>query len=947
MVKIRFETGQVVDFQGTPTQADIDEVAKSLQIQKPVEQPKESFLTTREPNYKASMAGGASDVPTNVAKTFANIPSSARNLARDTIAPVNPFDAKSSMNIGANIANSAFAAKDIVANRGVFGGLKDIAGGVLDTAKKGVDIYKNVGQSIYNNLEGNVEKNRSVTGGIASSVGDVAIATSKKAIEDPLLIPSIIYAPSKVRGTGVTTDTISTLARPVIDTTKKTTGLALDMTKKATTKATDTILSKFEPTTAKLESKIVEQFQKGVKPRINMNMTPTQATKFEGDIVQAVKVIDNNKPNLVFIDDVGEEIIGRNPKSLAELSDAVEQTKKKVFAEYDALAQQAGQKGLKINTNNIAGELDTVISNEALQITNPQAIKYAQELKERLSFRELDAKTVQDVIQNYNESLKAFYRNPTYDSASKASIDAMIANQMRKQLDEGITGLTGTQYQAIKNQYASLKAVEKDIIKATLRDARKNNKGLIDYTDILTGGDIVTGLVTFNPTTIARGAVMRSIKEFYKYLNDPNRAVEKMFNSTSKLNQRSIPKSQAIPSPSASVTPSGTTRLSTQPSANIPKPPSIIDIPKSITLPKGSSIEDARTFVNKYIDDTLEAISDPDTFAVIESNPQVFYRQQIDDISAGLKEGGIKYKRLADSISSIDASKITDFETLASKIREKLNQKTLMETITGKGIPNRQGGFIKNPLSQSDNLIQEAKKYKSVSDLLKSKYPDVNFSIYEKNGEINLSKIIVPKETRNSGIGTKAVNDLVDYADRTNQRITLTPTSDYGGSKSRLIDFYKKFGFVENKGKFKDFSTRELMYRQPTDNLIQEAKKYKSADFNPSTSYLKRNIDVLNKNGIKVKNPDEVLTLYHGTNATGVKGITESGSLKPSSFLATDPNASKGFVFGKGGKVLKIQVRVKDLGFVQDGGMAGSKGVSIQTIDKLVKGKDGIYRAEN
>lgn len=128
--------------------------------------------------------------------------------------------------------------------------------------------------------------------------------------------------------------------------------------------------------------------------------------------------------------------------------------------------------------------------------------------------------------------------------------------------------------------------------------------------------------------------------------------------------------------------------------------------------------------------------------------------------------------------------------------------------------------------------------------------------------------------------------------------------------------------------------------------LAQEAQKYKSADFNPSTSYLKRNIEVLNKNGIKVKNPDEVITLYHGTNETGVKGITESGSLKPSSFLATDPNASKGFVFGKGGKVLKIKVRVKDLGFVHDGGMAGSKGVSVQTIDKLVKGKDGIYKAE-
>ncbi len=114
-----------------------------------------------------------------------------------------------------------------------------------------------------------------------------------------------------------------------------------------------------------------------------------------------------------------------------------------------------------------------------------------------------------------------------------------------------------------------------------------------------------------------------------------------------------------------------------------------------------------------------------------------------------------------------------------------------------------------------DTLSQEAKKYKSAESLLKSKYPDVNFSIYENGGEINLSKIIVPKEVRNNGIGTKAMNDLIDYADNSAQKITLTPSGDYGGSKSRLIDFYKKFGFVENKGKFKDFSTRELMYRLP------------------------------------------------------------------------------------------------------------------------------------
>jgi hypothetical protein len=39
--------------------------------------------------------------------------------------------------------------------------------------------------------------------------------------------------------------------------------------------------------------------------------------------------------------------------------------------------------------------------------------------------------------------------------------------------------------------------------------------------------------------------------------------------------------------------------------------------------------------------------------------------------------------------------------------------------------------------------------------------------------------------------------------------------SDFGGNKNRLVGFYKRFGFVENKGKNKDFSTMDLMIRPP------------------------------------------------------------------------------------------------------------------------------------
>ena len=85
-----------------------------------------------------------------------------------------------------------------------------------------------------------------------------------------------------------------------------------------------------------------------------------------------------------------------------------------------------------------------------------------------------------------------------------------------------------------------------------------------------------------------------------------------------------------------------------------------------------------------------------------------------------------------------------------------------------------------------------------------------------KKGDLTLSRIEVPKEQRGKQVGTKAMEDIIKYADENNKRIVLTPSTDFGGtSVKRLKEFYKKFGFIENTGKNKDFTTKENMYRNP------------------------------------------------------------------------------------------------------------------------------------
>lgn len=87
--------------------------------------------------------------------------------------------------------------------------------------------------------------------------------------------------------------------------------------------------------------------------------------------------------------------------------------------------------------------------------------------------------------------------------------------------------------------------------------------------------------------------------------------------------------------------------------------------------------------------------------------------------------------------------------------------------------------------------------------------------LFKNHGIIILSKIIVPKKQRNKHIGSTIMNRVCDYADANGLTVALSPSSDFGGSKTRLLNWYKSFGFVSNSGRNKDYSIGETMLRRP------------------------------------------------------------------------------------------------------------------------------------
>lgn len=104
-----------------------------------------------------------------------------------------------------------------------------------------------------------------------------------------------------------------------------------------------------------------------------------------------------------------------------------------------------------------------------------------------------------------------------------------------------------------------------------------------------------------------------------------------------------------------------------------------------------------------------------------------------------------------------------------------------------------------------------------LSDRLKAKFGLSNLWLSDLSAglggdrAVHLSLIEVDKKDRGEGRAEKAMQCLVDWADKNSAIITLTPASDFGASKARLTTWYKGHGFVKNK----DYRFSASMIRRP------------------------------------------------------------------------------------------------------------------------------------
>lgn len=149
----------------------------------------------------------------------------------------------------------------------------------------------------------------------------------------------------------------------------------------------------------------------------------------------------------------------------------------------------------------------------------------------------------------------------------------------------------------------------------------------------------------------------------------------------------------------------------------------------------------------------------------------------------------------------------------------------------GEGVTLGMGADPMAPIDEAIVGVQKPMgKEPALSDIeqnVRSKFPDVDLDFYgDKDKGYTLSKIVVPKDSRKQGVGQAVMSELTQAADNEGAVIKLTPSKDFGAtSTARLRKFYKQFGFVENKGRYKDFSIKETMYRLPVEKEINASIK--------------------------------------------------------------------------------------------------------------------------
>jgi len=142
-----------------------------------------------------------------------------------------------------------------------------------------------------------------------------------------------------------------------------------------------------------------------------------------------------------------------------------------------------------------------------------------------------------------------------------------------------------------------------------------------------------------------------------------------------------------------------------------------------------------------------------------------------------------------------------------------------------------EGGKILKETSSKDKVVVD---FDTMDIMLGDKIVGDFYMHNRRDKYLTVTKIEIYPEHQRLGYATQTLNQIIDYANKNNLIIILTPEAYKSGgmSTNQLKNWYKSFGFIINKGKNKDFEHMQLMYKLP--DSLEEVKDLNNNNTTPS-----------------------------------------------------------------------------------------------------------------
>lgn len=275
---------------------------------------------------------------------------------------------------------------------------------------------------------------------------------------------------------------------------------------------------------------IDDMYRKAVGPSTTGRDTPLQRRN-------AISEIIGNKADLKYTDAEGKVTAsGRLPQSLNETVEAIDQSKDKLFQQWDTLTKLAGEQGARVDIAPVVQALRQQAADPSLRRVNPAAVKRAEELADEYAKSgTLTPTEAQNDITAFNQNLKRYYKAPQ----AVAPVEEAAVRALRQQLDQTVEATVAPGYQALKTRYGALRAIEDDVDRAARRVGNWRAGGGI-FSPVANIGSVLEigrGIVNMNLADVAAGITLKGLAEYAKARSNPNAVIRRMFKAAEKYHK--------------------------------------------------------------------------------------------------------------------------------------------------------------------------------------------------------------------------------------------------------------------------------------------------------------------------------------------------------------------------------------------------------------------------